>query len=536
MFKKANGLYTKFILMLAMCIIAMPTNAAFAAGEVSHVSWPFVDFLNSLASELTGTLPLALGTIAIAAAGIGLLFGNGGAVTQRLLSIICIIGIILFVPTLVEYLYVSASGGSVFGGGSGGGGASVSINLIDQNTEALNAIVDVFKGFCRTAIGALTGPAAYICLLLIVIEFATDWSLYDGSVRMSKFINDIIKGTFFLFIIWNWGGKYGFVNMTESFFTEVGFLAGGASGSKITGPSDILNQGFKICEELYKNFSMSWDDAVKKGYENMSKTENYKIDGEEVAGGARSAIGNYVEGHISAFNPVGILCYLIAILMIIFAHLWIALQLMLCQIEFYIFSGLAVIFVPFGVCKHTKFLFDRVVQGLINFGVKLMGTFFLISVVVSSMKFLDATKVIPANEQFSYYCRVGLVYLCVAFLVWKLPDKFAGMMSGSGPSISGGEALGAAVGAAAGAASIVGMAGGGAHTVAMATRMDPRDAKSGHTVNPVRIGWNLAKLTGARIGSKVAAPWIAGATNAERDVGQWDAFVKGDYSAIKRDY
>ena len=222
-------------------------------------------------------------------------------------------------------------------------------------------------------------------------------------------------------------------------------------------PSDILDRGFEACKQLFENFSASWDESAKQGAKAALDTAtkgnpyNPQTHPEEYAqwfrehqnlGNALKTAGSEVEGRINAFNPVGILCYLIAIAMVLFAHFWIALQLFLTIIEFYIFAALSTIFIPFGVFRHTKFLFDQTIRGLVSFGCKMMGTFFLIAVISNSLNFIDSTKVIPASKQFSYYLRVGLVYLSLAFLVWKLPDKFAGLLSGGGPSMSAGELTG----------------------------------------------------------------------------------------------
>ena len=133
-------------------------------------------------------------------------------------------------------------------------------------------------------------------------------------------------------------------------------------------------------------------------------------------------------------------------------------------------------------------------------------------------------------RRYSYYHLVQLI------LVWKLPDKFAGMMSGHGPSISAGEAIGGAMVAGSLATQGVGMVAGGVHTLSMATRSDIRDPSKGSTYNPIKIAGNLAELTSARIGSSITRPWRIGAANSEMDVNQWDAFMSGNYQNLRRDF
>ena len=348
------------------------------------------------------------------------------------------------------------------------------------STTVLNDVVDRFKDIGVSGMLALQGPAIQLCLALMIIDFVTDWAMYEGNVRLSKIINDVMKGSMFLAIIYAWPTIIGTV---EDGFYQMGLLAGGGTGNRIVGPSDVLNQGFKICDDLITAFENSWDDASNKGAKaatdmamkqsgvgsavnngsastgtstgtstgnslldaikgtpnssgiDMNDNSEYNIKVPEAIKVAKTQVTT----QLKAFNPVGILCYLIAILMVIFAHFWIALQLFLCQIEFYIFAALSTIFIPFGVFRHTKFLWDQTVRGVVSFGCKLMGTFFLIAVIANSMNFLQQGKTIPSGEQFSYYLRVGLVYLTIAFLVWRLPDKFASLLSGGGPSTSASE-------------------------------------------------------------------------------------------------
>lgn len=427
-------------------------------------------------------------------------------------------------------------------------GAADSAEAAYLNSTLLNEVVDEFRTICETSYANLYTPAMGVCFSLLMIEFATDWTLYDGHVRLSKFINTILKGCFFFFLISWWDLV---INTVEDSFKMIAMVASGAGADgKLVEPSDILNQGFRICQKLFAELTTAIGKAIEGGkqavtggsiFDNVKGTVSAGIGGAVSGIGASNGIKAYfaakaLKGAASAVNPMSLLCMLIAIFMIIFAHLWIALELFLCYIEYYIFTGLATIFLPFGVFRQTKFIFDRTVQGLLNFGIKIMGAVFLISIAQHSIHMMDKTIVIEAGQEFSYYLKVSLLYLCIAFLVWKLPEKFAGLMSGHGPSISGSEAVGGAMVAAGLATGAVSTIGATAHTISMATRADIRDPSKGSTYNPLKIGGNLVELTATRLGSSVTHPWTIGAANAERDVSQWDAFVKGEYENLKRDF
>ena len=324
------------------------------------------------------------------------------------------------------------------------------LDLTTGQGKVLNNIVDIFNQLAGNGIATLTPVAIYICGILLVIELATDWTLYEGNLRLSKIINDILKGSFFFFIIYAWGF---FIYAIENFFTQVGMLAGGTTNGITLGPSDILDKGFKICEELFKALTGSTADAAVQ----TTGQETGLLDW---AKGKIDAAANFF-GRLSLLQ---MLTYLLAIAMIIFAHLWIALQVFICQIEYYIFSTLALIFILFGVLRHTAFLWQKTISGLVNFGVKLMGLFFLIALANSSLNLMHAGAV-KADKTFAEFLRIGLVYLCIAYLIWELPDKLGSLMSGS-PTLSGGNLARTAKSAATFAAGAV--TGGTATALAVA--------------------------------------------------------------------
>lgn len=319
------------------------------------------------------------------------------------------------------------------------------LNLTDPKAEVLNSIVDIFRLLNVKSIETLTPVALYLCGLLLIIELATDWSLYEGNLRLSKIINDIVKGSFFFFIIFNWGR---FVFMIQDFFTHVGMLGGGEKYGKMLGPSDILNRGFDSCGELFDALTGTSSDATQQGPGGACGSFGGDDGGGVVKpqNNKRSSGSSALDLFFGKVSLLAMLTYLIAIGMIIFAHLWIALQVFICQIEYSIFTALGLIFVPFGVLRHTSFLFQKTISGLVNFGVKLMGLFFLIAIANTSLNLMKQPT-IEAGAPFSAYLKIGLVYLCIAYLIWELPDKLGSLMSGS-PTLSGGRLAGAAKAAA----------------------------------------------------------------------------------------
>ncbi len=90
------------------------SNKAFAstiAGDrVEGIEWPWMKFLNSLADQVTGPLPMTLGALGIAGAAISLFAGHAGGGTQKFIMLILVISICLFAPNFMGFLQSSAGG------------------------------------------------------------------------------------------------------------------------------------------------------------------------------------------------------------------------------------------------------------------------------------------------------------------------------------------------------------------------------------------------------------------------------------------
>ena len=114
---------------LSAFIASVPFFQSFAlaglsdpAGDVSTAKvdvtdWPWTRFLNALADQLTGPLPMILGVLGLAVAAIGMFMGNHGAGMQKALVLIFAVSICLFAPSFITYIGqgVGTSGLTIFG-------------------------------------------------------------------------------------------------------------------------------------------------------------------------------------------------------------------------------------------------------------------------------------------------------------------------------------------------------------------------------------------------------------------------------------
>ena len=119
MLKKFDVLYLKVTLALSVFVGMMADPSLCAAQSVGmssaqmSMTFPWTKFLDALAHELTGPLPMTLGILGLAAAAIALFAGNGGAGTQKFIMLIFAVSICLFAPTFISYVSTSAGGATV---------------------------------------------------------------------------------------------------------------------------------------------------------------------------------------------------------------------------------------------------------------------------------------------------------------------------------------------------------------------------------------------------------------------------------------
>lgn len=137
-------------------------------------------------------------------------------------------------------------------------------------------------------------------------------------------------------------------------------------------------------------------------------------------------------------------------LVVLLVFFIIAIQVFITVLEFYLVVAISSVLLPFGLLKKTKFLAEKVIGGVISFGVKLMVLSFLLTVAGP----LLATASLPADPTYNDIMALILTVGALALLVWNAPGIAAGLLAGA-PSLTAGTAVqGAAVGAMGGAAAV----------------------------------------------------------------------------------
>lgn len=291
-----------------------------------------------------------------------------------------------------------------------------------SSTTFLNDLLVFFRDHCLQGLELLVPDASYLVYLLGILEICMIWSIYFGEVRFQQMITKVIKIGFFFYLVSNW--KYLMVDVLFETFKMAGLVA--SNQTLEVQPSYILDKGIMLTSAVLS--------SIVQG------------------GGGWSAV----------LGGLGLLTVkLIFCVIIIAAFGFMAIQILIVNIEFYLCAALSVILIPFGMNRYTSFLFEKSVGAMFSFGIKLMFMTFIIGLGVTL--FTGWNTAIAADAKPQELIQAAFGALTYAFLVWKIPDVAAGAISGS-PSLDGGDAIsgGRSVAARAGgvASSALSVAGG----------------------------------------------------------------------------
>ena len=367
------------------------------------------------------------------------------------------------------------------------------------DTNFLDSLLTFFEQHSIVGMVELRPYAFELVCILAIIDFCTTWALYDGEMRLSFIITKVMKVGALLFLIVNW---HNINSAIAESFQIAGATASGiadVSGSEWMSPSKILERGFNICGNLFKDLQ---DVSI-------------------MSGGIGKCLMN-----------------IIAIIITLASFFFISLQILVTKIEFFVFASLAVILLPFGAIRFTSFLFQRIISGVFAFGIKLMVMFFLLGLFETLSGDLTA---IGENSDFSTMLKIALSYAALAFLVWKLPNVAASMMNGQ-PSLEAGDvarggsaakgaavAAGSAVGGAAGAvAAGAGKAASGYGFMNATVKAARASASQNGTSTAGEFTKNIARQSFSS--SAIGRGLLRGANKAMNNMEDYKNIKSGDYA------
>ena len=319
-----------------------------------------------------------------------------------------------------------------------------------QSAGFFSSILTYFKNHLVAGGKNLMPIAISLSLLLMTIQIATTWTLYEGQLRMFELIKEVIRFSFILFLIYNF--KY----LADTFIEGWMYFGGIASGI-FTYASDAK----AIAQAPYYDPSR----LVDMGWVCISQV--------------------FAKG-TSLAHPINSLLILMCGIVAYIGVVFIALQVTITLLEYYMVTCLGVILLPFGLLRYTHFLYNKLIQGIFTFGIKLMVVYFIaglggkvlidLGTVVSEDNASDtAARVMEAGNRdieglitpemagmitgtgisansvnFGDVLNFMLLFIIMGYLVWKIPSLVAAMISGS-PQMEAGAVAGTAMGFAAGA-------------------------------------------------------------------------------------
>lgn len=319
-----------------------------------------------------------------------------------------------------------------------------------QSAGFFSSILTYFKNHLVAGGKNLMPIAISLSLLLMTIQIATTWTLYEGQLRMFELIKEVIRFSFILFLIYNF--KY----LADRFIEGWMYFGGIASGI-FTYASDAK----AIAEAPYYDPSR----LVDMGWVCISQV--------------------FARG-TSVVHPINSLLILVCGIVAYIGVVFIALQVTITLLEYYMVTCLGVILLPFGLLRYTHFLYNKLIQGIFTFGIKLMVVYFIaglggkvlidLGTAVSENNASDtAARVMEAGNRdieglitpemagmitgtgisansvnFGDVLNFMLLFIIMGYLVWKIPSLVAAMISGS-PQMEAGAVAGTAMAFATGA-------------------------------------------------------------------------------------
>lgn len=295
------------------------------------------------------------------------------------------------------------------------------------------------KGFA--AMHYLQKAAVFLACMLMIIQVATTWTLFEGQLRFFELIREIIRFSFILFFIYNM--KY------LAFLFLQGFQFIGALGSGLLANAQGLT-GYTPDGSMDTFSNLVWPSRlVDIGWQSISQMFSVGVD-------ITHPFNSLVILVLCGFGFVG--CFLVG------------LQVTLTNIEYSIVMGLGTIMLAFGACRYTKQMYDKTISAMFSFGIKMMVVYFMAGMATTLMtqisdvlsKYNDAkakTGLLStwanSTDNWDMIMNFLLIYFVIGWLVWKIPDLVSSISSGSSTLSAGGMAL-AGMGLAKGAMSKAG--------------------------------------------------------------------------------
>lgn len=362
---------------------------------------------------------------------------------------------------------------------------NVSLTGSDKGINFIGNFMTYYENMCIYGASLLMPHAFKVLAALTIINMTLDLIFKLEGDHVKYLLHQIIKVSFFIFLIQNWiGGTGALANFANTIFTsfeKLGIIAAGGTGMQ---PENILANGFQVIADVSKMF----EGSILKGNLIMYFT----------------------------FQLCGIFIFLCVAIT--------ALQLILTRLEFWTVALILVPIIPFGVFKHTRFLFERAIGAIFNLGIKMAVVSFICIIASPMIKGLvsqvdDSWTLSAVGTNIVLMFTILFGTLLLAVMAWKIPAMAAGLLNGQ-PSLSGGDMFEPIKSAA----SVANTAGRVAGTMMQASNM-AGGATALNTINKAggpQTGWSMRQMGTIRNLGKMANqaynPFSQGYNDGQKNV------------------
>lgn len=288
-----------------------------------------------------------------------------------------------------------------------------------------NSLMTVFSNSVSRGFDALQGPVDSIFGLMIVLVVAMtgiQWALSPNRDLLAAAFGKVLLIGAFAWLINDWRA------LSETIyagFIELGLAAGGGELTRadFLNPGAVLNQGWEIVRALG---------------ETPAPVDN-----------PLDVAGNLVDALILGLAMIGV--------MLSFAVL--ALQIVVCLLEFKIVTLGGFVLLPFGIWSKSAFLAERPLGYVVSSGLKVLA----LAIVVSGARSIFDQLQPSANPDLYEALAILTASVLLAMLALFIPNLAAALVTGgpalgAGAAVTGGVAVGLAGLGAAGLATGAGAA------------------------------------------------------------------------------
>ncbi len=271
--------------------------------------------------------------------------------------------------------------------------------VIDHNI--LTNLLTLFTNSASMGFDYLKFDAMRLMRFFIILDIAFFGAMM--ALGKSDIGSEAIKKLFYIGIyLWLIPNMHMVSNLIINIFTSAGLTAGGnaITTAEIFDPSAIIGIGFDATKPIFES----------SGY---------------------------------GLNPFNYIMKGLAGLLIIFSFIYIAWQLFLSIIEFYIITVISVFLLPFALFKPLAFLSEKSISATFALAVRLMIMSFIISLSYNTLKLLKLTPEHTFMDCMGVFVAAGTIaYLCKSVL------SISGVYFGGGGGIGSSGLIGSAVGVA----------------------------------------------------------------------------------------